>query len=95
LILTISTLVAVVCPLVLPVFADPAPAPVRPSWSVYAEEVLVAEALAWLIGGTLLWNLLKRRQSKISMSETFEVMLLVMIVSFLIGLVFWIFFGWI
>ena len=93
--LTILTLVAVVCPLVFPVFADPAPAPVRPSWFVYSEEVLVAEAVAWFIGATLLWNLLKKRKNEISMSETYEIMVLVMIVSFLIGLVFWIFFGWI
>ena len=78
---------------VFPVFADPAPAPVRPSWLLYSEEVLIAEAVAWFIGATLLWNLLKKRQNEISMSETYEIMLLVMIISFFIGLLFWKIFG--
>lgn len=90
----ILTLVAVVCLFVFPVFADPAPAPYS-SWLLYSEEVFFAEAVAWFIGATLLWNLLKKRKNEISMSETYEIMLLVMIVSFLVGLAFWIFFGWI
>jgi hypothetical protein len=93
--LTILTLVAVVCPLVFPVFADPAPLNTPVNWFVYSEEVLLGEAVAWFIGATLLWNLLKKRKNEISMSETYGIMLLVMIVSFLVGLVFWIFFGWI
>ena len=91
--LTVSTLIMVVCFFVFPVVADPAPSPVNPSWFVYGEEVLLAEAVAWFIGSTLLWNLLKKKQREITMSETYKIMLVVMAVSFLIGLLFWIVYG--
>jgi hypothetical protein len=95
--LIILTSIVIVCPLVFPVFADPAPvpAPLHPNWFAYSEEVLVGEAVAWFIGAELLWRLSRKRKLEVSRSESYKIMLLIMIISFLIGLLFWIIFGWI
>jgi hypothetical protein len=96
--LVVPSLILIVCILVVPAFADPAPPPPRQTkipLLLYADEVLVAEGVAWLIGSALLWNLLKKKQKEITMSDTFRFMLLVMAVSFLIGLVFWIWYGFV
>jgi hypothetical protein len=81
--------------LVFPAFADPVPAPLQPNWFTYSAEVLVSEAAAWLIGAELLWRLSRKRKLEVSRSESYKVMLLIMIISFSIGLLFWIIFGWI
>jgi hypothetical protein len=91
----VLTVIAVICFLVFPVFADPAPAPLHPDWFAYSWEVLVGEAVAWFIGAELLWRLTKRRKLEVSRSESYKIMLLIMMVSFSIGLLFWKIFGWI
>jgi hypothetical protein len=91
----VLTLIAVVCLLVFPVFADPAPPPTHPVWFVYSEEVLCSEVAAWFVGAELLWRLLRKRKQEVSRSESYKIMLVVMIISFLIGLLFWKIFEWI
>jgi hypothetical protein len=91
----VLTLIAVVCLLVSPVFADIPMPPIHPDWFAYAVEALVGETVAWFIGAELLWRFLRKRKHEISRVESYKIMLLAMIISFLIGLLFWKIFGWI
>jgi peptidoglycan biosynthesis protein MviN/MurJ (putative lipid II flippase) len=81
-----------------PVYADivpPFPSPPGPKWLIYAVEAAVGETVAWLIGAELLWRLLRKKNQKARRVEIFKIMLVAMIVSFLIGLLFWKILGWI
>jgi hypothetical protein len=83
--------------LIVPVaYADPVgpPDPNKAFWDsvLYLVEVAVSEFVAWIIGAELLWRLMKRTagvQAGVSRSSVYKILLLVMIVSFLIGLLFW------
>ena len=81
--------------LLSPVYADPIPGPYRPlpgpfDWLAFPVEVILSEAVAWIIGAEML-----RRLSRVSRADSYKIMLLVMVVSFSIGLLFWKIFGWI
>lgn len=77
-----------------PVYADPVPGPYNQSlpfdWFGFIVEVIISETVAWIIGAEMLWRL-----SGVSRSDSYKIMLLVMVVSFSIGLLFWKIFGWI
>ena len=89
-------LIAPICLLVFPVYADPGPMPSKPfNWTEYFVEVIVSEVVAWIIGAELLWRLSRKRKQEITRVEIYTVMLEAMIVSFLIGFLFWKIFGWI
>jgi len=82
--------------LVSPVYADPVPyIPPGPSWIEFLVEVIVSEAVAWIIGAELLFRLSKKEKQGVSRSDSYKIMLLAMVVSFSIGLLFWKIFGWI
>jgi len=88
-------LTAVVRLVVSPVFADSPMPPIHPDWFAYTVEAVVGETVAWVIGAELLWRLSKKRKQEISRVGSYKIMLLVMIISFSIGLLFWKIFGWI
>jgi hypothetical protein len=69
--------------------------PSGPSWIEFLVEVIVSEAVAWIIGAELLFRLSKKAKQGISKSNSYGIMLLAMVVSFSIGLLFWKIFGWI
>jgi hypothetical protein len=80
-------------------YADIAPVP-QPqfNWFEYGSVVLVGEAIAWLVGAEFLWRMTIRTAKgyqKLSRTRVYEVMLLAMVLSFLIGLGFWKALGWI
>ncbi len=78
------------------VYADPVPyIPSGPSWIELLVEVIVSEAVAWIIGAELLFRLSKKTKQGVSRSDSYKIMLLAMVVSFSIGLLFWKIFGWI
>ena len=87
--------------LVVPhVYADLPPPPPRPqfNWLYYGIVVLVGEAIAWLIGAEFLWRMIRKTtkdKQELSRPRVYRVMLLAMVLSFLIGLVFWKALGWI
>jgi hypothetical protein len=91
------TLVSIVTfiPLLSSVYADPAPGPPPFDWIDYSIEVIVSEAVAWMIGAELLLRLLRGRKQEVTRVEGYMIMLVAMIVSFSIGLLFWKIFGWI
>ena len=93
--LTVLGLIALVCLIVSPVSADSPMPPIHPDWFAYAVEVLVGETVAWLIGAELLWRLSRKRRQEVTRAGSYTVMLLAMIISFLIGLLFWKIFGWV
>jgi hypothetical protein len=79
-----------------PVYADVIPpAPIAPKWLGYAVEVIVGETAAWLIGAELLWRLSRKKKQGVTRFESYIIMLVAMIFSFLVGLLFWKIFGWI
>ena len=92
-----NTLVSIISLVLLlsPVYADPVP--YVPAFDVmgFIVEVIVSEAVAWIIGAELLWRLSKKAKQGVSRSEVYTIMLLAMVVSFSIGLLFWKIFGWI
>jgi magnesium-transporting ATPase (P-type) len=94
----LKTLVATVSffLLVSSVYADPIPyTPPGPSWIEFLVEVIVSEAVAWLVGAELLFRLSKQVKQGVSRSDSYKIMFLAMVVSFSIGLLFWKIFGWI
>ena len=91
---TLPFLILAIFFFVSPVSADTPLRPTSsPNWLAYAVEVLVGETVAWLIGAELLWRLSRKRKLEVSRSEIYKIMLLIMIISFSIGLLFWITFG--
>jgi uncharacterized membrane protein len=96
--LILNTLVSIISLVLLlsPVYADPVPYVPQPSDVIgFIVEVIVSEAVAWIIGAELLWRLSKKTKQGVSRSEIYKIMLLAMVVSFSIGLLFWKIFGWI
>jgi hypothetical protein len=95
--LTLNTLVSIISLVLLlpPVYADPVP--YVPAFDVmgFIVEVIVSEAVAWIIAAELLWRLSKKTKQGVSRSEVYTIMLVAMVVSFSIGLLFWKIFGWI
>jgi hypothetical protein len=87
--------------LMYPVYADPSPGPWPPQRPTilyfidYSIEVLVSEVVAWIVGTEVLLRLLRERKQEVTRVESYKIMLVAMIVSFLIGLLFWKIFGWI
>jgi hypothetical protein len=94
-----GTLVSIVSFFLLlsPVYADPVPYPRSGpvDWIQFLVEVIISEAVAWIIGAELLWRLSKKTKQEVSRSGSYKIMLLAMAVSFIIGLLFWKIFGWI
>jgi hypothetical protein len=78
------------------VYADPVPyVPPGPPLVELVAEVVVSEAVAWIIGGEFLFRLLRRTKQGVSRLDSYAIMLVAMTVSLVIGLFFWRFFGWI
>ena len=84
-------------PLLSLAHADPSPYPQsKPfDWVGFSVEVIASEGVAWVLGAELLWRLSNKIKHGISRSESYKIMLLVMVVSFSIGLGFWKIFGWV
>ena len=95
--LILNTLVSIISLVLLlsPVYADPVPYVPQPSWIEFLVEVIVSEAVAWIIGAELFFRLSRKAKQGVSRSEVYTIMLLAMVVSFSIGLLFWKIFGWI
>lgn len=95
-ILRIIPIFLIICLLISRVYADPIPGPqTNRAFLQYVTEGLLAELVAWTLGAELLFRLWKRKNKEASRSESYKIMLCVMIVSFSVGLVFWWFYGWI
>ncbi len=78
------------------VYADPVPyVPPGPPLVDLVAEVVVSEAVAWIIGGEFLFRLLRRTKQSVSRLDSYAIMLVSMAASLVIGLFFWRFFGWI
>jgi hypothetical protein len=89
----------IVCLLISPVYADPIPGP-PPDKALleslqFVTEVLLSELVAGLLGAELLLRLWRRKNKEASRSDSYKIMLVAMTISFLVGLVFWWFYGWI
>lgn len=88
------------CFLVSPsVYADipPHPSP-RFNWLDYGIIVFVGEGIAWLIGAECLWRITSKTvgaKQELTRPRIFGLMLLAMVLSFLIGLLYWKIIGWI
>jgi hypothetical protein len=96
LVLKVFVLIVFLIPLVSLVYADPSPYPQSGpfDWVGFSVEVIASEGVAWVIGAELLWRLSNKIKHGVSRSESYKIMLLVMVVSFSIGLLFWKIFGW-
>jgi hypothetical protein len=87
----------VVC-FLAPVYADPIPAP-PPDKAVeplqYIAEVFLSEAIALIFGAESLFRLWRRRSKEASRFDSYRIMFGAMMISLLVGLVFWWYYGWI
>jgi hypothetical protein len=82
-----------------PVYADIAPPTTSPSQLAHLYYHCGSrETTAWLIGAEFLWRMIKktdRDKPEPSRSNVYRIMFLTMILSFLIGVLFWKVFGWV
>ena len=87
---------SIVCPVNSRRPDDIAPPP-NVQWLTYVVAVVISETIAGLVGAELLWRLtnktVRHKQEKASRSDVYKNMLLVMILSFSVGLLFWKMFG--
>jgi len=94
-ILSVLSIFLVICLLISPVHADPAPSPKPNALFQYVTEVLLSELVAWMLGAELLFRLWRRKNKEASRAVSYKIMLVVMGISFLVGLLFWWSYGWI